>query len=168
MHSGRFYFIKDEYFKKFDGNNLMVNKEAIDGKEHNRPCYYSFREPDSDIMWMIPISSKITKYEKVYDEKMKKYKEYDGIKFGFVLGKNHAFLIQNMCPVTEKYIKNEYIDNATNAPVIIKASLIRELNAGARKAVRLYHQGTKIVFADIQTIRESLLAELSEQNNENE
>jgi len=82
MQSGRFYFIVDEYFEKFDGNNLMTNKETIDGKEHNRPCYYSFKEADSDIIWMIPISSKIAKYEKVYNEKIKKYKNYDGIKFG--------------------------------------------------------------------------------------
>ena len=161
MQSGRFYFIVDEYFEKFDGNNLMTNKEVTDGKEHNRPCYYSFKETDSDIMWMIPISSKIAKYEKVYNEKIKKYKNYDGIKFGFVLGKKHAFLIQNMCPVTEKYIKNEFIDNATNEPVIIKTSLMAELNASVRKAIRLNQQGTRIVFADIQKIRASLISELS-------
>ena len=100
MQSGHFYFIKDEYFEKFEGNNLMANKEAVGGKEHNRPCYYAFKECEHDIIWMIPISSKLEKFEKVYSEKIKKYKEYDGIKFGFVLGKKHAFLIQNMCPAT--------------------------------------------------------------------
>ena len=73
-----------------------------------------------------------------------------------------------MCPMTEKYIKNEYIDNATNEPVIIKTSLMAELNASVRKAVRLNNQGTKIVFADIQKTRESLLKELSEQKNQSE
>jgi len=70
--------------------------------------------------------------------------------------------------MTEKYIKNEYIDNATNEPVIIKTSLMAELNASVRKAVRLNNQGTKIVFADIQKTRESLLKELSEQKNQSE
>ena len=54
---------------------------------------------------MIPISSQIEKYKKLYDEKMLRYKgNFDGIRFGFVNGQERAFLIQNVCPVTDKYI----------------------------------------------------------------
>ena len=164
MQSGNFYFINDEYFNKFEGNNLLSNKEVDKAGEHGRPCYYSFKDNDSDIMWMIPISSQIEKFEPIYNERIKKYKIYDGIKFGFVLGKKKAFLIQNMCPVTEKYITNEYIDNATHKPVAINDSLKSELNASARKAIRLYKQGTKIVFANILEIEKVLLVELETEN----
>ena len=102
MQSGNFYFISDEYFNKFDGNNLLTNKDVDETGEHGRPCYYSFQEKDSKLIWMIPISSQLKKYESIYNDKIKKYKEYDGIKFGFVLGKKKVFLIQNMCPVTKK------------------------------------------------------------------
>jgi hypothetical protein len=163
MQSGNFYFISDDYFRKFEGNNLMPNKEDGENGTHGRPCFYSFKGKDSKIMWMIPISSQINKFEKIYNERIKKYKLYDGIKFGFVLGKRKAFLIQNMCPVTEKYIINEYIDKATNKPVVIGDSLKNELNASARKAVRLYRQGIKIVFANILEIEKILLTELAEE-----
>ena len=162
MQSGIFYFISDDYYNKFEGNNLMPNKDETDKGGHGRPCYYSFKEKDSDIMWMIPISSQIEKFDEIYNERIKRYKSYDGIKFGYVLGKKKAFLIQNMCPVTDKYILNEYIDNATNKPVVINPSLMGELNASARKAVRLYRQGIKIVFANILNIEKILLAELEE------
>jgi hypothetical protein len=160
MKIGNFYFINDDYFQKFKGNNLMPNKEADYESDHGRPCFYSFKDKDSEIMWMIPISSKIDKFVIIYNERIKKYEVYDGIRFGFVHNKKKAFLIQNMCPVTEKYIINEYIDNATNKPVVIADSLKSELNASARKAVRLYRQGIKIVFANILQIEKILLLEL--------
>ncbi len=34
-----------------------------------------------------------------------------------ILGHEKAFLIQNMCPILPKYIKNEYIDGLSNIPV---------------------------------------------------
>ena len=36
---------------------------------------------------------------------MQKYHRCDTIVFGEVLGHEKAFLIQNMCPITEKYMK---------------------------------------------------------------
>lgn len=64
---------------------------------------------------MIPISSKVDKYKKLYTEKQERYKgNFDGIRFGFVNAKERAFLIQNACPVIEKYIDSEYrIENNT-------------------------------------------------------
>ncbi|MCL2171779.1 MAG: hypothetical protein FWB71_06440 [Defluviitaleaceae bacterium] len=164
MQNGHFYFIRDDYFKKFVGNNLLANKEDDKDGKHGRPCYYSFKEKSSDIMWMIPISSQIDKYEEIYNERILKYDSYDGIKFGYVLGEKKAFLIQNMCPVIERYIANEYIEKATNRAVTINDSLKSELNASARKAVRLYRRGIKIVFADILEIERVLLEELKDEN----
>ena len=42
---------------------------------------------------MIPISSRIEKYEKLYNEKMQRYNgHFDGIRFGYVNGKKILFL----------------------------------------------------------------------------
>ena len=160
MQSGNFYFIKDDFYEKFfDEKDLKPNKDD-DCEKHGRPCYYAFKESDSEIMWMVPISSQVEKYEKIYNEQIKKYNPYDGIKFGYVLGRKTAFLIQNMCPVIPRYVKNEYIDNATNKPVVIKDVLASNINASVRKAVRLYRRGTKIVFPDILKMESILLEEL--------
>ena len=104
MDLANFYFINDDYYKNFEGFGLLENREIVEGKLHGRPCYYAFKEKDSPIYWMIPISSKIEKYEKEYDKAMKKYEMCDGISFGYILGERKAFLIQNMCPVIDKYI----------------------------------------------------------------
>lgn len=160
MDSGKFYFIKDEFFEMFDGFGLLKNKETIDGELHGRPCYYSFKEIGSDIFWMIPISSKIEKYQREYKKAMDKYNICDGISFGYILGDRKAFLIQNMFPVTNKYINNIYIDKNKSTPVSIPPKLQKELNAKIRKAIRLYRKGTKIVLTMALEIEKYLISEL--------
>ena len=46
----------------------MGNKEEDLYGKHGRPCFYCFKQ--KDFYWMIPISSQIEKYKKLYDEKM--------------------------------------------------------------------------------------------------
>ncbi len=107
MHIDNFYLIKDEYYKRFPKCGLMGNKDSDEEGVHGRLCFYCF-EMDG-YFWMVPISSKTEKYKALYDEKKKRYKEYDGLRFGYVNGKYRAFLIQNVCPVSEEYIDCQYM-----------------------------------------------------------
>ena len=44
----------------------MKNKE----NGMKRPCYYCFKSKENDkIIWFIPVSTKIEKYKKIYDNK---------------------------------------------------------------------------------------------------
>jgi hypothetical protein len=167
MNSGNFYFINDDYFKKFSGFGLLENKETVNGKVHGRPCYYAFTESSTNLYWMIPISSKIEKYKEQHEIAMKKYGLCDGISFGYILGDKKAFLVQNMCPVTDKYITNVYINKNTSEPVFIPTKLQSELNAKIRKALRLYRKGTKIVLSKALDIEQSLIEELKEDSRIN-
>ena len=102
MESGKFYFIKDKFYIKFKKYGLLENRDMMDGKLHNRPCYYSFKFDDNnEIYWMIPVSSKIEKYRKQYEHSIQKYGVCDNISFGYILGNLCAFLPQNLFPVTE-------------------------------------------------------------------
>lgn len=101
---------------------------------------------------MIPISSQIEKYRNILAEKLKRYKVYDGLKFGYVQGREAAFLLQNICPVTEKYIVEKYIDEHTGKDVSIPNDLMWKINAKARKIINKYYQGTKIVITDLDYI----------------
>lgn len=159
MVEGNFYFIKDSYFTEFNDSYLMENKEIIDEKIHNRPCYYSYLDSKTGLMWFIPISSQFEKYQEIYNSKVEKSPKHkcDTIVFGYVLGKKKAFLIQNMCPVTGEYINNEYIDNATNAAVTINDKLKKELNSKAKKILGLTRKGFKLIFPDVLTIEAKLL-----------
>lgn len=105
MNKGHFYYINDQYFIDFSDNYLMKNKEVINGQVHDRPCFFAFKDSQTGLFWMIPISSRIEKFQKIYSNKIKKYGKCDTIVFGEVLGYKKAFLIQNMCPITNHYIK---------------------------------------------------------------
>lgn len=101
---------------------------------------------------MIPISSQIEKYRNLLEEKLKRYKVYDGLEFGYVQGREAAFLLQNICPVTEKYIVEKYIDEHTGKDVSIPNDLMRKIDAKAKKIMNKYYQGSKIVITDLDYI----------------
>lgn len=154
MESGKFYFIKSSFYEKFPNCGLMGNKEYDNG-EHGRPCFYCFEQ--DGYFWMIPISSKVAKYEALYNEKMKRYKgRFDGIRFGYVNGEKRAFLIQNLCPVTEEFVDKKYQVNNGTVDVTIDSDLENELNSLVRKVLRLYNKGIKIVLTDLDTILSQL------------
>ena len=158
MDTGKLYFVKDEFYKRFSGCGLLENKEIIDGKQHNRPCCYLFKfsNDDSDIYWMIPVSSKVDKYKLQYQKSIDKYGICDNISFGYVLGEECAFLPQNLFPITERYINNIYIDKNTSQPITIPADLMAELNRKARKKIRYNQQGKTLGLTNILKIYNEL------------
>lgn len=129
---GYFYFIKDSFFDIMDDPELMKNKES----GNKRPCYYCIKSKKYDnIIWFIPVSTKIEKYKKVYDS---------------------AFLIQNMFPVTLDYIESQYIKN--KVPIKVSNQLQTEIIYKSNKVLNLYNHGMKnIVFPNIDRILEKLL-----------
>lgn len=158
---GCFYFIKDDFFDVIDDPELMQNKE----NGNKRPCYYCFKSKENDkIIWFIPISTKVDKYKKIYDKKIQKQIELgktpsiDTIVFGNVSNTYSTFLIQNMFPVTEKYIENKYIKN--NVAITLSNKLQQEIISKANKVLKLYKHGMKnIIFPDIDKILNKLLEE---------
>lgn len=160
MDVGHFYFITDNYFVDFPDRNLMRNGQTVAGVNHGRPCFYSFYDLYQQIYWVIPISSKVPKYRSVYNSKIKKYGSCDTIAFGLVLGVEKAFLIQNMCPVTNKYISSEYCDQSANIPVRLDGVFERELITKAKRVLALQRKGLNLIFPDVRTIESVLLKQL--------
>lgn len=157
MDNGHFYYIDDQYFVDFPDPLLMQNKETIAGVPHDRPCFYAFQDTSTGLYWMIPFSSQVSKYQGYYNAKMARYKRCDTIAFGDVLGHKKAFLIQNMCPITKSYIKNEYIDSAAMVPVRVDGAFESELLDKARRVLALQRKGTKLIFPDVLDIEAKLL-----------
>ena len=85
MLTGHFYYIRDEYFRDFQDEKLMSNKEISQGQAHDRPCFYAFEDKKTGLFWLIPISSQVEKYEAIYDKKVAKYKRCDTLVFAEVL-----------------------------------------------------------------------------------
>ena len=150
METGKFYFIKECYFEKFKDYGIMDNKE----ERHRRPCFYCFEQ--DNIYWMIPISSQVDKYKRIKAKKELKYPSYDGIRFGYVNGRQSTFLIQNMCPVTDKYIDCIYTIEKGTVDVSVNEKTIHELNKLARKMIRLHQRGISSTLTDITYILANL------------
>ena len=150
IEEGKFYFIKDEFFDKIDEKLLCLNKR----EGNKRPCYYCFKDlKEQRIFWFLPISSKVEKYKKIYNEKQLKYGKVDNIVFGYVEGEERAFLIQNMFPISEKYIIESYIKQKRE--VIVNKELKRELRRKASKILNLVEKGYRnLVFPDIIKIKQ--------------
>lgn len=136
----------------------MENKDTVNGKPHGRPCCYLFKfdKTNDDIYWLIPVSSQVEKYKNEYIKSLNKYDKCDNISFGYILGKEHAFLPQNLFPITSRYIDNVYIDKNTNSPIRISPKLMSELNAKARKKIRYNQQGKTLGLTDIMKIYNEL------------
>ena len=155
MNIGHFYFLKPEYFSDYPNSKLMNNKVDSNMQEHKRPCFYAFTE-DNSIFWLIPISSKVDKFEKVYQEKIKRYGKCDTIDFCYILGRKKAVLIQNMCPVTKEYILNEYLDPHNN-PVQLCDKTRKRIISKAKKVLILQRKGIDLLFGDVLKIEDDLL-----------
>ena len=160
INIGCFYFIKDSFFDIIDDSELMQNKE----NGNKRPCYYCFKSKKyDDIIWFIPVSTKIEKYQKIYNYKIQKQiklgkkPSIDTIVFGNVANTYSVFLIQNMFPVTKKYVESQYIKN--KVAIRLSNKLQTEVIYKANKVLNLYNHGMKnIIFPNVDNILEQLLS----------
>ena len=138
----------------------MQNKE----NGNKRPCYYCFKSKTyDDIIWFIPVSTKIEKYQKIYNNKIQKQiklgkkPSIDTIVFGNVANTYSVFLIQNMFPVTKKYVESQYIKN--KVAIRLSNKLQKEVIYKANKVLNLYNHGMKnIIFPNVDKILEQILS----------
>ena len=154
MEIGHFYFVKDDYIKDFPDDNIQRNHETVSGISHDKPYFCALKE--DGIYWMVPISSKTNKYSKIEAKIKERYGKCDTIKFCDVLGHNKAFLLQNMCPITDTYIKNEYMDTISGLPVRIDGAQEKKLIIATKKVLNKHKHGTKAIFPNVDIIAQKL------------
>lgn len=159
MVQAQLYFLENQYYQDFPDDKLMKNKDMMDGALHNRPCFFAFEDSKiPDIYWIVPISSRVEKFKQIKQDKIKKYGHCNTIRFGIVLGRNTAFLIQNMCPATSKYL-TAYIDKK-ECPVRIDDRLAADVERHARSALAMAKRGAKVIFPDVFQIYQGLERQL--------
>lgn len=152
IHTGYLYHIKDEFFDIVNDENLMTNHER--GKK--RPTYFTIK--DNDILWFIPLSSKVEKYKKIIDKKIKKYGFCNTIFIRKILKKESVILFQNAFPTLEKYIDHVHLYNGV--PAKVGTSLKNEILHNFKKLLKLKKRGINPFFTDIDKIKEQMLNEL--------
>ncbi len=157
MEKHSFYVIKDEFFDKFNDPYLKGNKEE------NRPHYYCFNDETPDLYWVIPMSSRIEKYRKIIETKIAQHKPCDILHIcKMSSGKENVFLIQDMFPITQKYILRPYTIGS-NTLSLVKESDIKSVEKKALRIKNLIESGKKYMpyQADALKIKKELLQELT-------
>lgn len=148
LQTGYIYHIKDEFFDVMNDKNLMRNHE----RGRKRPTYFAIK--DEDILWFIPLSSKVDKYKKIIDNKIKRYGFCNTILIRNVISKPCAILLQNAFPTLEKYIDHVHVANYV--PTKVSAKLKEEILHNFKYLMKLKKKGINLFFADTDKILEKL------------
>ncbi len=152
IKTGYLYHIKDEYFDVVNDENLMQNHE----KGQKRPTYFTIK--DKNILWFIPISSKIDKYKKIVNKKIEKYGFCNTILIEKIFDKNSAILLQNAFPTLEKYI--DHIHTVDGKPARVPEKLEKIILKNFQNLMKLHSRGIIVFFSDIDKIKEKMLEEI--------
>ena len=114
---------------------------------------------NKDILWFIPLSSKVDKYKKIIDKKVKKYGVCNTIMIRNILGHESAILLQNAFPTLEKYIDHIHVlENGKPAKVI--DTICDEILENFNQIMKLKRIGINLFFTNIDYIKEKMLDEL--------
>lgn len=148
-----FYLIKNEFFDRMQDSSLPNQK-------YGRPMYYSI--PDkftSEILWVIPMTTKLEKVKKIIE----KFGGEEKCK-GYVMNvseKNSAFNIYDIFPIARNDIERAYLKN--NTPYILENRvLIKKVEKKAIEMVRSKMTKEKISKneIDVKKIYQTLSEEL--------
>lgn len=149
-----FYFIKDAYFNEMKDPNLKWNKNE------KRPHYYRIQDAETGVYWMIPLSSRIEKYRKIVEKRESTGRRCDTVyitKLGD--GRESAFLIQDMIPVTSDYIDREYTLGGIPFRLTSERA-IRDIDIRAKRILGLIRNG--IQFGTKQPDIKAIMGKLGE------
>ena len=153
IKTGYLYHIKDEYFDVVNDDSLMQNHER--GKK--RPTYFTIK--DKNILWFIPISSKVDKYKKIIDKKIEHYGFCNTIIIRKIADEDAAILLQNAFPTLEKYI--DHVHTIDGVPLRVPTDLQNEIKSLFKNMIGLKKRGTNLFFTDIDKLKEKMLEEIN-------
>ena len=152
IQTGYLYHIKDEFFDIVNDDSLMTNHE----RGRKRPTYFTIK--DKEILWFIPISSKIDKYQKIIDKKVERYGVCNTIIIRKIADNDAAILLQNAFPTLEKYI--DHVHTVDGVPLSVPTDLQNEIIRLFKNMIGLKKRGTNLFFSDIDTLKQKMLDEI--------
>lgn len=141
--------IKDKYFLDFP------NIRHMDNKYESRP-YFAAIKLDNEIIWLIPLSSRVDKYKKKMQADIKKYGSSIFYYISKVKGEDKVFLIGNMIPATEEYIKKPFTVNGKPFVIEDKAD-IKKIVSKSKRYLKLVRIGKLKPAVDILEIEAEFL-----------
>ena len=141
-------------------------------KGKKRLTYFTIK--DKDILWFIPVSSKVDKYKKIIDKKIERYGFCNTIIIRRIADEDAAILLQNAFPTLEKYI--DHVHTIDGVPLKVPTDLQNEIKnlfllnwflmiqKLFKNMIGLKKRGTNLFFTDIDYIENLMLEELKNLN----
>jgi hypothetical protein len=158
IKAGFVYHIKNSYFDTVKDDKLMRNHEG----GAYRPTYFCIKDEKTGLLWVIPMSLRVGKYQAIVDKDTKRHGACLKIHIGEYANRQNAFLFQNMFPILPKYIDHIHLIQLNPVPVSQRLQVILDRNF--REVMRLYKLGAKIVFPDITRLEKLMMEELEADN----
>lgn len=155
--SGTLYFVSDAFFDKIDDPFLMQNYEKT-----KRPHYFAIKDRKSGLYWMIPCSSKVEKYKRLIEQRRKHKRRTDIFKIVTIQNVEMALILQDMFPVSEKYIDGVYTRRG-QIMQLVEPKSFDEVERAANHVIGLIRRGIRFVSSqpDALRIEKILLQELA-------
>ena len=145
------YIIKDSYFSEFR------NPYWMDNKNEHRPYYYLIKDSDG-IDWVIPLSSQVDNYKKKIEQIESNRGAGNCIYYhiGEIASIERVFLIGDMFPVEEKYIKAPFTIGRVHY-IVQNDSLNRVIYSKAMRYLNLVKSGKMHSRNNIMGIKKVIL-----------
>lgn len=157
IKEGYLYHISVDLFKLVDDPNLSVNHTGI----HSRPSYFLVK--DKDLLWFIPLSTKIDKYKKIVENKKQKYGKCNTILIRKIANKENAILIQNAFPTLSNFLSHPHTINGK--PYRVPTGIQREIKNNFDELMKLKKSGINLFFTDVDKITLLMNQELKAQKS---
>lgn len=149
------YIVDDTFFSKYDRDHkLMLNKNEC------RPHYCGIIS-ESGIIWLVPLSTQIDKYQRSISNSEAKHGKGKCIFYhiGRIKGEERVFLIGDAFPCTEEYIKKPF--TIAGVPYVIQNQKdIAAVQQKLSRFIALVRNGRLHPNANIMNIEKSLLKNL--------
>lgn len=157
IKEGYLYHISVDFFKLVDDPNLSVNHTGT----HSRPSYFLVK--DKDLLWFIPLSTKIDKYKKIVENKKQKYGKCNTILIRKIANKENAILIQNAFPTLSNFLSHPHTINGK--PYRVPTGIQQEIKNNFDELMKLKKSGINLFFTDVDKITLLMNQELKAQKS---
>ena len=160
IQPGYVYHIKDLYFQTVKDDKLMQNREG----GAYRPTYYCLKDEKTGLLWVVPMSGRVDKYNAIIEKDTARYGSCLKILVARYGDGQSVFLFQNMFPVLPKYI--DHIHTVAGVPMAVNPVVQEEIIKRFKEIRRLYSRGVIMVFTDIARLEKLMTDELAEHGAE--
>ncbi|MDR3258681.1 MAG: hypothetical protein LBT51_03590 [Fusobacteriaceae bacterium] len=160
----RAVILKEEYFENM---NIKVPDNGLLWNKTGRPTIIVFPHPTNENLSIcIPLTSdKNNHYKNRECLKIKKYGKCNTIIFDNFNGVENAYLIQNMFPISNKYIHHSFRSKGGNDYYLNK-KLSGKIFDNAKKVFEYYKKGVKNeILTKFNEIEEVLVNEIKKEKN---